>query len=138
MADDAPHTHAAGTFLTCQAIEKIAGGQVLGGISADQVAANAIGHLTRFPSLEVSADDDWLGFCEEGYSCGYLQSVSWAGPKSPLPTLSDPAKLFDRLFAGWNPDATALEIAQRKAEKKSVLDFVLGQAGAFECTTTYG
>ncbi|MEE2778898.1 MAG: DUF1552 domain-containing protein [Myxococcota bacterium] len=130
VADDAPHTHASGTFLTCTPIEKIPGGQVIGGISADQVAANAVGHLTRFPSLEVSADDDWLGFCEEGYSCGYLQSISWASPKTPLPTISDPAKLFDRLFAGWNPDATALEIAQRKAEKKSVLDYVLAQAGA--------
>ena len=128
-ADGAPHTNAAGGFLTGTPIEKLPGGQVLSGISADQLVAQAIGAETRFASLQVSADgDDQTGFCEEGFSCAYLQTVSWAGPQTPLPTIADPQLLFDRLFGGADSGASQLERAQRKAARRSVLDYVLEQA----------
>lgn len=128
LADDAPHTHAGGSMLSDVPIVKHAGGQVTGGVSFDQVAAQALAGATRYPSLEVGADEGTAGFCEEGYSCAYLQSIAWAGPKLPLPPIHDPKLLFDHLFAGWDPAATAQEVAWRKAEKKSVLDLVLAQA----------
>ncbi len=127
-ANDAPHTWACGTMLTGVPIVKHPGGQVTSGTSFDQVGAKALEGLTRYPSLEVSADEGSTGFCEDGYSCAYLQSLSWAGPELPLPSITDPKALFDHLFAGWDPTATAQEQAWRKAERKSILDFVWGQA----------
>jgi len=40
----------------------------------------------------------------------------------------EPKAVFNRLFAGFDPLTTAEEIALRAKERKSVLDYVLGQA----------
>ncbi|MGB0592343.1 MAG: DUF1552 domain-containing protein [Myxococcota bacterium] len=126
----APHTHGTGTTLTCTPIAELEGGQVHNGVSMDQVAANAIGFNTRFPSLEVGtvSDAQQLGVCEEGFSCAYLESIAWSGPKSPLPKINDPQALFDRLFAGVDPRATERERATRRSRRKSVLDYALSEA----------
>ena len=126
----APHTHGTGTTLTCTPIAELQGGQVHNGISMDQVAASAVGFHTRFPSLEVGtvSNAQPLGVCEEGFSCAYLESIAWSGPKSPLPKINDPQALFDRLFAGVDPRATERERATRRARRKSVLDYALGEA----------
>jgi len=126
----APHTHGTGTTLTCTPIAELEGGQVHNGVSMDQVAANALGFQTRFPSLEVGtvSDAQQMGVCEEGFSCAYLESIAWSGPKSPLPKINDPQALFDRLFAGSDPGATERDKATRRARRKSVLDYALDQA----------
>ena len=124
-----PHTKATGAFLTCQPIEFVDGGNVAAGISVDQVAAQAIGSKTRFRSLELGAGAiNWMGFCEESYSCAYLQSIAWSGPQTPMGKIVEPKTVFDRLFAGYDAQKTADEIAQREKERKSVLDYVLGEA----------
>jgi len=126
----APHTHATGTILTCTPIAEIEGGQVHNGVSMDQVAAQALGFHTRFPSLEVGtvSNDQQLGVCEEGFSCAYLESIAWKGAKSPQPKINDPRELFDRLFDGLDPTASARDRATRKARRRSVLDYALNQA----------
>ena len=45
-----------GTFLTGVRIKKTAGSDIYAGASIDQVVAQQIGHLTRFPSLELTCD----------------------------------------------------------------------------------
>ena len=50
------HARASGTFLTGVRVKKTAGADIHAGISIDQVTANQIGHLTRFPSLELTCD----------------------------------------------------------------------------------
>ena len=50
------HARASGTFLTGVRVKKTAGSDIHAGISIDQVAANQVGHLTRFPSLELTCD----------------------------------------------------------------------------------
>ncbi len=123
-----PHTKATGAFLTCQPIEFVDGGNVAAGISVDQVAANILGTETRLRSLELGAGAiNWMGFCEESYSCAYLQSISWSGPKTPMGKIVEPQAVFDRLFAGYDPKKSAEEIALRAKERKSVLDYVLGE-----------
>jgi hypothetical protein len=126
----APHTHATGTTLTCTPIAELEGGQVHNGVSMDQIAANALGFHTRFPSLEVGtvSNEQQMGVCEEGFSCAYLESIAWSGPKSPLPKINDPQALFDRLFAGVDPRATERERATRRARRRSVLDYALDEA----------
>ena len=50
------HARASATFLTGARPRKTAGADIKVGISVDQVAANAVGRQTRFPSLELSCD----------------------------------------------------------------------------------
>jgi hypothetical protein len=124
-----PHTRATGAFLTCRPIKFVDGGNVMAGISVDQVAANLMGGSTRFRSLELGASSkNFLGFCEESYSCAYLQSISWSGPKTPMGKIVDPKVAFDRLFEGYDPVKTQAELAMREMERSSVLDYVLAES----------
>jgi len=128
---DGPGDHAAGTgsFLTCTHVVKTEGADIRNNISMDQVAANAIGQHTRFSSLQLGVDGGGsVGGCDSGYSCAYARNISWAGPTSPLPKVVNPQVVFDRLFAGFDPRASAEDRARRKRFKSSVLDYVLGDA----------
>ncbi len=126
----APHSHATGTLLTGTPLVEYVGGQVQTGVSMDQLAAQALGYQTRFPSLELGSvsQAQQLGVCEEGFSCAYLESIAWAGPKSPLPKMNDPRAVFERLFEGFDPATTERERTARKAKRRSVLDYALDEA----------
>ena len=50
------HARASATFLTGVRAKKTAGADIHAGVSIDQVVARRIGHLTRFPSLELACD----------------------------------------------------------------------------------
>ena len=65
------HARANGTFLTGVRMKKSAT-EIRAGVSIDQVMARAVGHLTRFPSLELTCDSSRkTGGCDSGYSCAY-------------------------------------------------------------------
>ncbi|MGC4090069.1 MAG: DUF1552 domain-containing protein [Polyangiaceae bacterium] len=122
--------HASGTasFITCAHAFKSETELSLG-ISADQVAANAIGKLTRLPSLQLGmAGGNTAGDCDSGYSCAYARNISWSTPTTPLPKIIDPAKAFDQIFAGLTPGVSDAEAAKRRLYDRSVLDSVLGEA----------
>lgn len=126
--DDRPGDHARGTgaFLTCQrpAFEGISAG-----VSVDQIAAQALGDRTAFRSLELGVEGGGsVGFCDSGYACAYTQNISWADAQTPLPKLTNPQTVFDRLFAGGNVAATAEGQARRLRYRSSVLDLVQDQA----------
>jgi hypothetical protein len=125
--------HAAGTgsFLTCTHVRKTAGSDILNNISLDQVLAPVLSEGLSYPSLELGTDGgSAVGDCDTGYSCAYARSISWAGPTTPLPKQTTPRAVFDRLFAGYDAEATAAEIAKRQLYRTSVLDHAVGQAGS--------
>jgi hypothetical protein len=94
------------------------------GISCDQIVANEIGHLTRFPSLEVGLEDArQAGDCDSGYSCAYTNNLAWRSEKQPLPPVLDPRALFERLF-GTGANLTPEERARQTKFRRSILDFV--------------
>jgi Protein of unknown function (DUF1552) len=127
---DGAGDHAAGTssFITCAHANK-SETEIKLGVSADQIAAAQIGKLTRLPSLELGIDGgSSAGGCDSGYGCAYTRNISWSGPSTPLPKLTNPQLVFDRLFSGFDANASAAEVARRKAYKKSVLDLVMGDA----------
>jgi len=125
---DGPGDHAAGTsaFITCAHPNKSETAIQLG-ISADQVAAKAIGAATRIPSLQLgTSGGSSAGDCDSGYSCAYARNISWTDATTPLPKITDPGKVFDQIFAGTNPADSAAAAAKRRAYDKSVLDLVIG------------
>jgi hypothetical protein len=126
------HARAQAAYLTGVQPRKTGGANIKLGISADQAAAAKVGHLTKFPSLELGIEEGkQVGACDSGYSCAYSHSLSWRGEATPVVKDCNPQSVFDRLFASQDPTETAEARARRENDRKSVLDFVLGQANDF-------
>jgi hypothetical protein len=119
------HGRAGASFLTGVHCKKTAGADIRGGVSADQIAAQAIGSQTRFASLELGCEDSrTVGNCDSGYSCAYTNSISWRTPTTPNPPEVNPRLVFERLF-GTADLSLAPEVRARRAEyRKSILDLV--------------
>lgn len=122
------HARANGTFLTGVRMKKSAT-DVRAGISIDQLIAREIGHLTRLPSLELTCDARRnTGACDSGYSCAYQFNMSWSSPTTPMTPEANPRQVFERLFGAGGPGERAAALARRRAEQRSILDFVLADA----------
>ncbi|HEY0880755.1 MAG TPA: DUF1552 domain-containing protein [Archangium sp.] len=124
---DGPGDHASGTgaFITVAHPFKTNGANISNGISFDQVLANAWRGQTRFSSLELGVDGGGAsGDCDSGYSCAYARNIAWASATQPLAKETNPQAVFDRLFAGVDPNQTAAAVAKRKLYRQSVLDAV--------------
>jgi hypothetical protein len=122
------HARAGGTFLTGVRVKKSAT-EIHAGVSIDQVMAREIGHLTRFPSLELTCETSRpSGNCDSGYSCAYQFNLSWSGPTTPMTAEANPRQVFERLF-GAGPSGQRIEnLKRRRQEQRSILDFVLDDA----------
>lgn len=120
---DGGHT-GADTWLTGAHLKSVAGKDYSNTISADQVIAEAIGSQTRLPSLELS-DESGTGAALQSHTLAFDRNGT------PLPAENSPQRLFERLFVP--DDASSREATlQRYAEKRSVLDAVLGEAKALK------
>ena len=129
---DRPGDHARGTgaMLTCHQPDF---DYVRNAISVDQVAAQALGADTAFPSLQLGTQAGATsGICDSGYSCAYQSNISWAGPSTPLPKLTNPTVVFERLFAGFDASLSEAEKARRKAYHTSILDRALEDASKIQ------
>ena len=127
------HARASGTFLTGVRVKKTAGADIHAGVSIDQVVANQVGHLTRFPSLELTCDSvRKSGNCDSGYSCAYQYNLSWRSPTTPVAPEPNPRLLFERLFGAGSPGERAANLKARQAQQQSILDFVLDDAHSLE------
>lgn len=127
---DGAGDHAAGTagFLTCRHVNK-SETDLKNGISMDQVYAKALGDSTPVASLQLGIEGGAsIGNCDSGYSCAYSRNISWADELTPLPKLTSPQVAFDLMFGGYDPAATAEEIARRRKYRLSVLDYVKADA----------
>jgi hypothetical protein len=123
------HARANATFLTGARARKTDSTDIQVGISVDQVAAQRMGHLTRFPSLELSCDAiRKSGRCDSGYSCAYQYNLSWASPTTPMAPESNPRLVFERLFGAGAPGERQKNFQARQATQKSLLDFVIDDA----------
>jgi hypothetical protein len=126
------HARGNGTFLTGVRLKKSAT-DVRAGISIDQVIARQIGHLTRFPSLELACDSGRKsGACDSGYSCAYQFNLSWSSPTTPMPPESNPRLAFERLFGTGKPGERRSSLERRRQEQRSILDFALEDARAMQ------
>lgn len=115
------HARAMAAYLTGVQPRKTNGTDIRAGISADQLAASRIGHLTRLPSLEIGCEPAAVaGICDPGYACVYTSTMSWRSETQPLPKEIDPRIVFERLFV----DNSQKKSAEANLRRKSVLDFV--------------
>jgi hypothetical protein len=122
---DGPGDHArcVASFLTGAHPHKTDGKDIRNGISVDQEAANAIGHHTRFPSLELGTEPSSQGGrCDSGYSCVYTSNMSWRTATSPMTKESNPRAVFDRLFGTGRPEEDLQGLTRRARYRKSILD----------------
>ena len=121
--------HATGpaSFLNSVSPRQTEGNDVRAAQTIDQVIAKKIGQDTVFPSIEIATDDftGSVGACEIGFSCIYLNTISWASPTVPLPMEINPRIVFERIFGGTG---TAEERAARMSEDRSILDKVMQQS----------
>jgi hypothetical protein len=126
------HGRALAAFMTGVHVYRTAGADLKLAVSADQIAAQAIGHLTKLPSLEVGLEEArQAGNCDNGYSCAYAYNVSWKTETQPLPPISDPRLLFERLFGADAAEAPAAR-ARRLAMRQSILDQVMESTRSLE------
>jgi len=126
------HARANGTFLTGVRLKKSAT-EIRAGISIDQVFAREIGHLTRFPSLELTCETERpSGICDSGYSCAYQYNLSWSSPTTPMTAESNPRLVFERLFGAGPAGQRVENLRRRRLEQRSILDFVMQDAKAME------
>jgi hypothetical protein len=126
------HARAGATFLTGVHPKKTEGADIKNGVSVDQVAAQALGHLTRFPSLELTLEGGGMvGNCDSGYSCAYSNTISWRNETSPLAAEVNPRAVFERLFGDgefYDRD-TRLKMSR---QDRSILDFVREDTSALQ------
>ena len=127
------HARANGTFLTGVRVRKTAGADIQAGVSIDQVVAERLGHLTRFPSLELSCDAvRKSGNCDSGYSCAYQFNLAWRSPTVPLAPEPNPRLAFERLFGGGTAGERRENQRIRQQQQRSILDFVLEDAHSLQ------
>jgi len=123
------HARAMSAYLTGCQPRKTGGANIKVGMSVDQAIVERVGHLTKFPSLELGIEEGkQVGSCDSGYACSYSHNVSWRNENTPVIKDCNPQSVFDRLFGNGDPRESAEAKAKREARRKSVLDFVLEDA----------
>jgi hypothetical protein len=128
------HGRALGSYMTGVEVYRTAGADLKLGVSADQIAAKAVGHLTKLPSLEVGLEEArQAGNCDSGYSCAYAYNLAWKTETQPLPPISDPRGLFERLFGSDAVEAPVAR-ARRLAMRQSILDGVMDSTRRLQST----
>jgi Protein of unknown function (DUF1552) len=119
------HARSAPSYLSGVHPLRTEGEDVRAGTTIDQIAAQQLGQDTPLPSLELGTEDTGLvGVCDVGYSCAYMNSISWRTPTQPLPMEINPRVVFERLFGDGGNAADRLA---RKQEDRSILDSITGE-----------
>ena len=117
------HAGSVSAWLSGVAAKKTEAEDVRLGITFDQVVARHIGGDTPFRSLEVATEDFTgnVGGCDGGFSCAYMNTMSWSSATTPLPMEINPRNVFKRMFG--RPGTQAQRLA-RIENDRSILDSV--------------
>ena len=114
------HSRASATWLTGAHPKRTEGADVQVGITADQIAARELGKNTQLASLEMGMDANSLvGNCENGYSCVYMNTISWRTETTPNPVENNPRVLFERMFGDGG--STSRRLADMRKDR-SIID----------------
>lgn len=129
------HARSSAAFLTGAHPKKTGGSDIQNGVSIDQLIASRIGKETLLASLELGAEGGKLaGVCDSGYSCAYVNSISWRTPTQPLPKETNPRAVFSRLFGDIDQLENQAEEARKRRVRRSILDYVAEDAKRVKST----
>jgi hypothetical protein len=125
------HAVSTGTFLTGSQPKRTEAEDFVNGTSLDQIIARKIGQDTVYPSLEIGTEDftGYVGACDVGYSCAYMNTLSWKSPTQPIPLETNPRVVFERMFG--RPGSLE-ERVKRMQQNRSILDSVTGDVASLE------
>ncbi len=121
------HAVSAAGFLTGVWPKRTEAEDVLANTSIDQIVAQRIGQDTPLPSIELATEDftGYVGGCSPGFSCAYMNTISWSSPTTPLPMETNPRAAFERIFG---EAGTADERLARVQKQRSILDSISEEA----------
>ena len=125
------HAVSTGTWLTGCAPKRTEAEDFVAATSLDQIIAQQIGRDSVFPSIEIGTEDltGYVGACDVGYSCAYMNTISWRSPTTPMPLETNPRVVFERMFGR---PGSADERVRRMRQNRSILDSVRGDVTALE------
>ncbi len=127
-----PHSRCAAVWLNGVRPKRTEGADIQAGTTIDQFAAGVLGNDTPLRSLEIALEPNFaVGNCEGGYSCAYINTVSWRTPTSPLPMETNPRVVFERLFG--EDASTAARVSQMQKDH-SILDLVTQEMNQLQRT----
>ena len=132
----AVHSLSPTTWLSGVRPKATQGVDAFAGVTADQIAAQAIGQDTPLPSMELATEDHsgLIGSCDRDYGCIYMNTLSWRTPTTPLPMEINPRKVFERMFgqggsaarARWRASRRTAASSTRSPRKRPSLQLQLG------------
>jgi hypothetical protein len=127
------HTRSPAVFLNGVHPKRTDGADIQAGVTIDQMFAAKMGQETPLPSLELATEDysGLVGACDVGFSCTYMNTISWRTPTTPLPMEINPRVVFDRLFGDG---ASTKERLERIDQQRSILDAAMAQVRHLEGT----
>ena len=125
------HAVSAAGFLTGVWPKRTEAEDVLANTTIDQIVAKQIGQDAPLPSLELATEDftGYVGGCSPGFSCAYMNTISWRTPTTPLPMETNPRAAFERIFG---EAGSARERQERIQSQRSILDSISEEAGALQ------
>ena len=120
---DTNHAGAPASWLAGVPPKRTAGPDFSLGMTLDQLVARRIGQETMLPSIELATEDfsGLIGDCAPGFSCAYMNTLSWQSDVAPLPMEINPRVVFERMFGGGT---TRDQRLARMRTDRSLLDFV--------------
>src|SRR5688572_12075647 len=121
----APHALELSTWLTARLPDADRRSQIAIAISADQIAANYVGHLTSLPSLELATMPQTHKENQEGLNEGYYSHCSFRSATQAVPAETNPRSVLNRLFGKSDKPG---HLAQADPLDRQMLDLVIGGA----------
>jgi hypothetical protein len=124
------HPRAGAVFLTQAHPKQTESSDLYVATSLDQLYARKFGQDTPIPSMQLGIENvDQAGGCSYGYSCAYMDSISFASPSEPLPAIRNPRVVFEQLFGVGGTQAE--RNATRRTER-SILDWIMGDVSKMQ------
>ena len=121
----APHALELSTWLTAVLPDADRRNEIHIAISADQLAANYIGHLTSLPSLELATMPQTHKENQEGLNEGYYSHCSFRSASQAVPAEVNPRNVLNRLFGKSEQSGKTAKVDPLD---RQMLDLVLGGA----------
>jgi hypothetical protein len=125
---NAPHALELSTWLTARIPDPDRRSQVHIAISADQIAANYVGHLTSLASLELATMPQTHKENQEGLNEAYYSHCSFRSPTQALPAETNPRSVLNRLFGMTDQAGGGRKSLQADPLDRKMLDLVIGGA----------